>query len=91
MCEGGSETGELLLSSVANALRQRGLELYVIINKATWLQSFRVPTGFELPTAVLQCPAFVVRHYIITRNPRGPKLIVHAPCRLIRAACRLFT
>ena len=37
MCEGGSETGELLLSSVANALRQRGLELYVIITKATWL------------------------------------------------------
>ena len=36
-CEGGSETAELLLSSVA-PLRQRGLELYVIINKATWLQ-----------------------------------------------------
>ena len=29
MCEGGSETAELLLSSVA-PLRQRGLELYVI-------------------------------------------------------------
>ena len=27
---GVRETGELLLSSVANALRQRGLELYVI-------------------------------------------------------------
>ena len=32
MCEGGSETAELLLSSVA-PLRQRGLELYVIITK----------------------------------------------------------
>ena len=34
---GVTETGELLMSSVANALRQRDLELYVIINKATWL------------------------------------------------------
>ena len=34
---GGTETVELQMSSVA-VLRQRGLELYVIINKATWLQ-----------------------------------------------------
>ena len=35
MCEGATETGELLMSSVANALRQRDLELYVI-NTAPW-------------------------------------------------------
>ena len=35
---GATETGELRLSS-SSVLRQRGLELYVIINKATWLQS----------------------------------------------------
>ena len=38
---GVTETGELLMSSVANALRQRDLELYVIINKATWLEKER--------------------------------------------------
>ena len=38
---GATETAELLLSSVA-PLRQRGLELYVIINKATWLHYIHV-------------------------------------------------
>ena len=33
---GATETGELLMSS-SSMLRQRDLELYVIINKATWL------------------------------------------------------
>ena len=39
---GVRETGELLMSS-SSVLRQRGLELYVIINKATWLSL--MPTG----------------------------------------------
>ena len=43
MCEGGSETVELRMSSVA-MLRQRGLELYVIINKATWLHYLKCQT-----------------------------------------------
>ena len=43
---GVTETGELLLSSVANALRQRGLELYVIITKPHGYQHL----GANLPT-----------------------------------------
>ena len=37
MCVRGVKNRRALMSSVANALRQRCLELYVIINKATWL------------------------------------------------------
>ena len=47
---GATETAELLLSSVA-PLRQRGLELYVIINKATWLQGLNEQGAVRLPRA----------------------------------------
>ena len=66
MCEGGRRNRRAPDELESYALRQRGLELYVIINKATWLETKLTYIQANLRTTV----GFNVESWIETDRAR---------------------